>query len=551
MDYLQTYNFWKQNVKDKQLSLQLEKMSQDNKAIENAFYKDLEFGTAGLRGIIGVGTNCLNIYTIMRTTMGVAKYMQNHNMQKVAICYDSRIKSKLFARVTSNVLNSCGIKTYLSNDCAPTPFCSYMVRYYGCALGIMITASHNPKMYNGYKVYSHDGTQLLEEPSYEISNIVNSINPFEIKTRSFNYYVKNGLVEYTDDNIIAAYLKDVQKQSLNKIQPLKVVYTPLNGAGYSLVPKNLSQLGLEVIVAKEQGYPNGNFTTCPKPNPEKPEAYTIAKKYGEPIKADLLLATDPDCDRVGAAVLHNGEYVLLTGNEMGALLCDYVLSNLQKQNKLTQDHMIVKSIVTTSLASQIAQNYGVKCENVLTGFKYIGNLIYKLEQQNKGKNFILGFEESYGYLVGDYVRDKDAVLASMLICEMASVYKAQSITLIDKLNELFEKYGYYKHVNVTYEFAGADGNKKMKQLLSDLRKTPFVKVANLDVVSYLDYQQQDKYDLPKADVLEYNLSNGGSLIIRPSGTEPLIKAYITTNKTPELNELDIQNIKQFLSQYFK
>ncbi len=551
MDYMKTFELWQQNVKDASLKKQLQKMQDDQAAIENAFYKDLEFGTAGLRGTIGVGTNCLNIYTIMRTTMGVALYMQNNGLQKVAISYDSRIKSKLFAEVASRVLNSQGITTYLADDCMPTPFCSYMTRYYGCGLGIMITASHNPKIYNGYKVYSADGAQLLEEPSYEVSQYVEKVNPFEIKIKSLAYYQKQGLVKYIDQEIIDSYLAEVKKQSQNKMQELKVVYTPLNGTGYKLVPAVLKQCGLTVDVVEVQGYPNGNFTTCPKPNPEKAEALALAIKLAKQNDSDIVLATDPDCDRVGIAVKNNGQYTLFTGNEVGALLADYILGNLQKQGKLNGEQFIVKSLVSTSLADRVAETYGAKCINVLTGFKYIGNYIYKQELQGKQDNFVFGFEESYGYLAGSYVRDKDAVLASMLICEMASVYKQQGKTLVDKLNELYNKFGYYKHVVNTYEFAGASGNKKMKQMLDELRQNPIKNIDYLTVTNFTDYLTQTIFDLPKANMMIFDLDNGGSLIVRPSGTEPLIKTYITVNKNPEVNAKDILTIQNFLKNYFK
>ena len=441
MDYMETFKIWKENVKDASLKKQLQKMEGNKNAIENAFYRDLEFGTAGLRGTIGVGTNCLNIYTIMRTTMGLCEYMKVHKLEKVAISYDSRIKSKLFAEVASRVLNSQGIVTYLTDDCMPTPFCSYMTRYYGCGLGIMITASHNPKAYNGYKVYSADGAQLLEDPSFEISKYVEKINPFDIKIKCLNHYKKQGLVNYIDKEIVESYLNCVKEQSLNEMQQIRVVYTPLNGTGYKLVPEILKRCGLGVDIVDIQSFPNGNFTTCPKPNPEKAEALSLAIKLAKEKNADIVLATDPDCDRVGIAVKNDDDYVLFTGNEVGALLSDYILSNLQQRGKLTGEETIVKSLVSTSLADKIAENYGVKCKNVLTGFKYIGNFILGLENQNKQRNFLFGFEESYGYLSGSYVRDKDAVFASMLICEMASVYKKQGKNLVEKLNELYKKYG--------------------------------------------------------------------------------------------------------------
>lgn len=551
MDYMETFKIWKENVKDASLKKQLQKMEGNKNAIENAFYRDLEFGTAGLRGTIGVGTNCLNIYTIMRTTMGLCEYMKVHNLEKVAISYDSRIKSKLFAEVASRVLNSQGIVTYLTDDCMPTPFCSYMTRYYGCGLGIMITASHNPKVYNGYKVYSADGAQLLEEPSYEISKYVEKINPFDIKIKCLNHYKKQGLVNYIDKEIVESYLNCVKEQSLNDMQQIKVVYTPLNGTGYKLVPEILKRCGLGVDIVDIQSFPNGNFTTCPKPNPEKAEALSLAIKLAKEKNADIVLATDPDCDRVGIAVKNNNDYVLFTGNEVGALLSDYILSNLKQRGKLTGEETIVKSLVSTSLADKIAENYGVKCKNVLTGFKYIGNFILGLENQNKQRNFLFGFEESYGYLSGSYVRDKDAVFASMLICEMASVYKKQGKNLVEKLNELYKKYGYYKHVVNTYEFAGASGNKKMQELLASIRKNPLKNIENLQVTGFTDYLNQDKYDLPKANMLIFDLNNGGSLIIRPSGTEPLIKTYITVNRTPDVNAEDIKTIQTFLKGYLK
>ena len=550
VDYINNYNFWLKNVKDKELHLQLTKMANDENAIKNAFYKDLEFGTAGLRGLIGVGSNCLNIYTIMRTTLGLGQYMLKGNKHKVAISYDSRIKSKLFAHTASRVLNSLGINTYIVDECMPTPFCSYMVRYYKCDFGIMITASHNPKAYNGYKVYGEDGTQLLEQPSLEISKLIQVINPFNIKTHSFEYYYKQKQVKFVDNDCKEQYLKQVKKQSITKMQPLNVVYTPLNGTGYKLVPTILEQCGLNVNIVEQQGYPNGNFTTCPKPNPERADAFKLAIKLGKKVNADILLATDPDCDRVGVAVLDKGEYTLLTGNETGVLLSDYILSQKQKLGELTKNSTIIKSIVTTSMVEKLVNDYNAKCVNVLTGFKYIGNYITKLEKQHRENEFLLGFEESYGYLCGTYVRDKDAVVASMLICEMASNLKCQGATLLQRLNQLYEKYGYYKHKIFTFEFAGAEGNTKMKKILCELRSKPFEKISNYKVINFIDYQSQNQFDLPKTNMMQFDLDNSGRIIVRPSGTEPLIKVYVTLSKTPQQNQQDLEQIKKFLSEYF-
>ena len=537
MKSIDRYNEWLEKVTDRSLHKQLEKMADDPVAIENAFYKELEFGTGGMRGILGVGTNCLNIYNIRKVTEGVARAMDASGKTSVAISRDSRHMSEKFAKTAAEVFASHGIRVHIVPEESPTPFLSYAVRRLGCDMGVMVTASHNPKQYNGYKLYDDTGCQLLDEEANEIIGYVSKVDPFEVKTRTFSYYEKKGLISYIDNWVYSAFLCDVESQALNDAKPLRIVYTPLNGAGFRLVPEALHDRGFnDVSVVEEQAYPDGDFKTCPFPNPEKPEALALAIAKAEREGADLVLATDPDCDRVGIAVRHNGEFVLLTGNEVGVLLADYVLGTKYARWGLPYGATIVRTIVTTSLVDKIAAHFGVKVVPVLTGFKWIGNVINGLGAGGgNADRFVLGFEESYGYLIGTHCRDKDAVVASMMIAEMTAYYKAEGRTLIDQLNGIYEMYGKYEHKNISKKFEGASGNKKMKSLMEGLRTRPIKKIGGGNVVRCVDFLDQTEYDVPRADVMLYETDNGLTVIVRPSGTEPLIKFYITAARNEEEN----------------
>lgn len=538
------YELWLNKVSDQALKEELESIRSDEKAIENKFFKQLQFGTGGLRGEIGAGTNCLNIYTIGKATQGVADYVRSTGGKAVAISYDSRINSDVFARRAACVLAENGLHVYIVRELMPTPFLSFATRHYGADAGIMITASHNPAKYNGYKVYGSDGCQITDEAAARITAFIAPVDCFAVKAGDFQRYVADGAIEYIGEETEEAYLRAVEEQSVCSAEGLKVTYTPLNGTGYRIVPKMLARLGLrDVNIVKEQGMPDGHFPTCPYPNPEKPAAMALGLQYAEAAGSDILLATDPDADRAGIAVRTAEGYKLMTGNEVGALLTDFLLARRRENGTLPSDAVVIKTIVTTRLGEKIAHTYGASVINVLTGFKYIGEQIGKLEREGRAKSFILGFEESYGYLAGSYVRDKDAVVAAMLIVEMASYYKKQGKTLADRMQELYAQYGTYSHKLLTFEFAGASGAKKMQQLLQDLRDHRPAEIAGRKVEHFVDYLTQTQWDLPRSNVLQYDLEGGSQVIVRPSGTEPQIKIYLTAAKTPEENAAELSALE--------
>lgn len=543
MNYREKYEFWLNNVKDKKMLEELKSMNENE--IQLAFFKDIAFETAGLRGIVGAGSNCMNIYTVGRVAKAISIYMQKIGGKKIAISYDSRNMSYEFAKLSARIFASYGIKVYLANKLMPTPFLSYMVRFYKCDMGVNVTASHNPKDYNGYKVYDSTGCQLLDEPSYEIINIANGLELFNISAMSFNKAKETGLVVLTDDKVLDSYIKEVEKQSLQKIEGIKVVYTALNGTGMGTLPRVLKERGAKVVCNKVQCKPDKNFTTCPYPNPERDDVYessiAIAKENG----IDLIVASDPDADRLGVAQLVQGNFVRFTGNEIGVLLADYLFSS-----KKTKDKILVKSIVSTPLADLVAEKYGGKVVNVLTGFKYIGEFIYKLEKEGREKEFLLGFEESSGYLSGSYVRDKDATVAAMLILEYASKLKKVGKTLFERLNEIYDEFGYYQSKVYSFRFEGESGFNRMKEILGNFRKNTPKSFAGFKVNSVLDYENGVR-DLPKANVLEYILDGGAKIIVRPSGTEPNIKVYVMLNKTKQQNETDFNLIKKEFDKIMK
>lgn len=530
------YEQWVKKVTEPEVKKQLEAMKGDDKAIENAFYKYLEFGTAGLRGELGAGTNCLNVYTIRKVTQGIADCMKQSGLKTAAISYDSRINSDVFAAETAKVFAANGIKAYLTKELMPTPYLSFIVRHFKADIGVMITASHNPAKYNGYKVYGSDGCQLTDARANEMIGYIDNVDPFKVTTAAIDSYVKSGKIEYVGGDIAEYYLSEVMHRAVGNAEGLKIAYSPLNGTGYKLVPEILRRMKAETLdIVKEQGYPDGRFETCSYPNPEKPEALKLGLQLAREKEADILIATDPDADRMGIAVRHNGDYTLMTGNEVGVLLTDYVFSKKKENGTLPENPVLVKTIVSTALAAEVAREYDADVRDVLTGFKYIGDVIGKLEAKGEADRFVLGFEESYGYLSGSYVRDKDAVVASMLTASMTAHYKKQGKTLVDRITEIYEKYGYYEHKLKSYEYAGAEGNAKMKKILSDLRNNLPEKIGGMKVTDTVDYMKQTRFDLPKSNVLSFKLDNGCSLIVRPSGTEPLIKVYFTAAKTREEN----------------
>lgn len=547
MKELELYELWLKNAtEDEDLIKELESIKGDEDAIKERFYRDLEFGTAGLRGVIGAGSFRLNIYTIRRATQGLADYVNGaYSNASVAIAYDSRIKSDLFAKEAARVLAGNGIKAYIYSELMPTPMLSWAVRRLGCKAGIVCTASHNPSKYNGYKAYGEDGCQMTTVAADIVLSKINSVPMFGgAKLMDFDEGIKSGMIEYISEDVITAYLDEVQKQQVHpEVCPtsgLKVVYTPLNGTGNKPVRAILKRIGVkEVTVVPEQEMPDGNFPTCPFPNPEIKEALSLGLELCKKVKPDLLLATDPDCDRVGIAVPDkDGSYVLFTGNEVGAMLLEYICKERIKLGTMPQKPVAVKSIVSTEIASEIAAEYGVEMRNVLTGFKFIGEQIGILEAAHEENRFIFGFEESYGYLAGSYVRDKDAVVGSMLICEMAAFYRSQGISLLEAREAMYKKYGNYYHNVVSFTCEGASGMEEMARIMSGLHAKAPEEIAGLKVVKTADYLHSKETDLstgavttinlPSSDVLWYTLENGSSVIIRPSGTEPKIKAYYTT-----------------------
>lgn len=574
MDYMKEYQRWVELCKDedKDIEEDLRAISGDDAKIEDAFYRDLAFGTGGLRGVIGAGTNRMNVYTVAKASQGLANYVVKKyaaTERRIAISRDSRIKSDVFAKVAASVFAANGIDVYIYEDIMPTPCLSFATRELKCAAGVMITASHNPSKYNGYKVYGADGCQITTEAAAEILAEIESLDIFsDVKTVVFETSGtkdqaveipaaegRDGDIYLIGPKVYTDFIANVKAQSVLSAQDkvdrdVAIVYTPLNGTGLKPVTRALSESGYtNITVVKEQEAPDGNFPTCPYPNPEIKEAMALGMEYARKENADLLLATDPDCDRVGIAVKDsNGDYKLLSGNETGMLLLDYVASQRQKNGTMPKNPVMVKTIVTIDMAERIAEHYGIKTVNVLTGFKFIGEQIGRLESDGHAESYVFGFEESYGYLSGSYVRDKDAVDGAFLICEMFSFYKTKGISLLDKLDELYREYGYCLNTLHSYQFEGSAGFDKMQKIMQQFRIDSYeagLKGANVPtaapaqheavelrefggkVVTEL-YDYKDGLDgLPKSDVLKYILSDHCSLVIRPSGTEPKLKAYIS------------------------
>lgn len=546
MDTMQTYNEWlSKATEDNDLIAELNSIKGNEDEIHDRFYTSLSFGTAGLRGIIGAGTNRMNIYVVRQATQGLANYvLSKYGKGSVAISHDSRIKADLFMIEAARVLAANGIKVYITSELQPTPVLSYLVRHFKCQAGIMVTASHNPAAYNGYKAYGEDGCQMTDAAANAVYNEICKLDMFsDVKIADFDKAVKDGLIEYVDESVYDEYLEMVLEQQVNpgicKDANLKVVYTPLNGTGNKLVRKVLSKIGVnDVVIVPEQEMPDGNFTTCPYPNPEIVEALAKGLELCEKEQPDLLLATDPDADRVGIAVKdYDGSYRLISGNENGVMLTNYILSCKKASGKLPQKPVVVKTIVTTKLINKLCEKYGCELKNVLTGFKYIGEIILNLEKNHEEDRYLFGFEESYGYLSGTYVRDKDAVVASMLVCEMAAFYKKQGKSLAQVIDGLYEEFGYYLNNTYSFEFSGAAGMQKMADIMAGVRENRPKSVAGYDVVRVCDYQlsvDQDittgteaVIDLPKSNVISLNLKGDNAVIIRPSGTEPKIKLYVT------------------------
>lgn len=527
---------WLDNVDEPDLREELETLRSDEKSTIEAFHQDLEFGTAGLRGIIGAGTNRMNVYTVGRATQGFADYLvANFENPSVAIGRDSRNKGEEFVRRAAEVFAANGVKTYVYPRIEPTPAVSWAVRYLGCAGGVCVTASHNPAPYNGYKAYGPDGCQIATDAADAISEAIAKVDTFVgVKRVDFDEAVAEGAVEWISEEALDRYIDAVEACSVATSgddasrQPLKVVYTPLNGTGLECVTRILKRVGInDVTVVPEQRDPDGNFPTCAYPNPETREALERAIALAEEVHPDLVLATDPDADRMGIAVKDGDDYLLLTGNEIGVLLLDYVarLTFEGVEPEEMKRKVAVTTIVSSVMVDAVAADYGFEVRRVLTGFKYIGGVIGELEAEGEADRFLFGFEESYGYLNGTHVRDKDAVDASMLACQMAQYYREQGMNLADAMRDLYDRYGYFLNKTLSFSYPGVEGGEKMASLMEGLRVNPPASIADLNVEGMVDYAPGVS-GLPSANVIEFNLEGGNKLIVRPSGTEPKVKAYL-------------------------
>lgn len=552
MTEMELYQSWRKNaVDDPDLQSELSAIENDAEAIQDRFYRDLAFGTGGLRGVIGAGTNRMNIYTVRKATQGLANYVKEaFSEPSVAISYDSRIKSTDFAKAAAEVLAANGVKVHIYTELKPTPMLSFAVRALHCSAGIMVTASHNPAKYNGYKAYGSDGCQMTIDAADAVLAKINALDIFnDVKHMPFDEALAAGMISYIGDDVIEDYFRNVLAQGINTDlcakSGLKIVYTPLNGTGNKPVRTILNRIGIqEVTVVKEQENPDGNFTTCPYPNPEIREALQLGLQYCDQVKPDLLLATDPDADRVGIAVPDGkGGYALFSGNEVGAMLLEYICEQRIQKGTMPKHPVAVKTIVTTDIVEAICKAYGVELIEVLTGFKFIGEQIGFLEAKGEEDRYIFGFEESYGYLAGSYVRDKDAVVASMLICETAAYYRTKGISMMQARENLYQKYGVYVHAQHSFTFEGESGMIRMQNIMENLRTNRPEQIDNLKVIQFADYEKQVSIDLttgtetaitlPKSNVLSFTLEQGAKVIIRPSGTEPKIKAYYTTTAATE------------------
>jgi len=523
-------------LEDADLGPELAKIAADEEAKKDRFAVKLEFGTAGLRGVLGAGTNRMNIYVVRQATQGLANWVKTQGgSQTVAISCDTRLKSDVFSKAAAGVLAANGIRVYIYDAAMPVPALSFATRYYKCNAGIMVTASHNPAQYNGYKAYGPDGCQMTDDAAAVVYAEIQKTDVLNgAKFISFSQGVADGMISFVGDDCLKAFYDAIESRQvrpgLARTAGLKLVYSPLNGSGLVPVTKVLRDIGItDITIVPEQEYPNGYFTTCSYPNPENYAALEKGIELAKECEADLMLATDPDADRVGIAMkCPDGSYELVSGNEMGVLLLDYICAGRQEKGTMPQQAVAVKSFVSTPLADAVAKSYGVEMKNVLTGFKWIGDQIARLEAEGEEERFIFGFEESYGYLAGSYVRDKDAVVASMLICEMAAYYRSIGSSIKQRLEEIYAKFGRYLNKTDSYEFPGLSGKAKMDSIMCSLRENPLAEIAGQKIVGLTDYQKQEETGLPAANVLCYQLDSGATVVVRPSGTEPKIKLYYTT-----------------------
>ena len=535
--YNEEYQRWlAADLQDADLSPELRKIQGNDEEIKDRFAVSLQFGTAGLRGVLGAGTNRMNIYVVAQATQGLANWVKTQGgTQTVAISFDTRLKSDVFSKTAAGVLAANGIKVRIYDAAMPVPALSFATRYYNCNAGIMVTASHNPAKYNGYKAYGPDGCQMPDQAADVVYNEIQKIDVLNgAQQISFAQGVEDGLIRFVGDDCKKAFYEAIEscqvRPGLAATSGLKLVYSPLNGSGLVPVTQVLKDIGItDITIVPEQEYPNGYFTTCSYPNPEIYAALESGLKLAKECDADLMLATDPDADRVGIAMkCPDGTYELVTGNEMGALLLDYICAGRIEKGTMPKEPVAVMSLVSTPLAKAIAKHYNVELRSVLTGFKWIGDQILNLEKNHQEDRFIFGFEESYGYLAGSYVRDKDAVVASMLICEMAAYYRANGSSIKQRLEEIYSQYGRYFNKTDSFEFPGLSGMDKMAGIMAQLRKEPLTAIGAHKIAKAIDFKKSEETGLPPANVLLYELENGATVIIRPSGTEPKIKAYFTT-----------------------
>lgn len=559
--YKEKYNEWiNSDIISEEIKDELKNIK-DEKEIEDRFYKDLDFGTGGLRGVIGAGSNRMNIYTVSKATQGFANYLnESFENPSVAVAYDSRNMSKEFATAAALTLCANGVKVFLYESLRPTPVLSFAVRHLNCKGGIVVTASHNPKQYNGYKVYDEFGGQVTDEKANKIISLVNEVKDFSmIKNMSEEEALNKGLLVYIGEDVDKEYIDEVKNLTIRKelvkenAKDLKIIYTPIHGSGNIPVRRVLSELGYSnVKVVKEQEEPNGNFPTAPYPNPEMPQVFELALEMAKQESPDIIFGTDPDCDRIGVVVKEsNGEFKVLTGNQTGLLLTHYVLSALKETNSLPENGVVIKTIVTTEGARKIAEDFGIELMDVLTGFKYIGEKIREFRESGD-KKYLFGFEESYGYLAGEFVRDKDAVIASMLIAEMTLYYKEQGMSLYEALIKLYEKYGFYKETLISIELEGKEGQEKIASCIDALRNSSIESVDGVKISTKLDYKLsveesngvKSEIKLPKSNVLKYILEDGSSFVVRPSGTEPKMKIYLAVKGSSLENaESEIERFK--------
>ena len=543
-DVKKLYELWLKNTENnEEIQAELLSIKDNDEEILDRFYRNLEFGTAGLRGILGAGTNRMNTYTVCQATQGLADYLNSrYESPAVAVGYDSRIKSDVFSKQCAEVLAANGVKVYIFPRLMPTPFVSFAVMRLKCQSGVVITASHNPSKYNGYKCYDPEGYQMTEEAALETYSFIQKVDMFGgAKRMNFEKAVENGLIEYISDDIIEEFYAEVLRRPINPEviaeSDIRIIYTPLNGTGNIPVRTVLSRAGFRnVKVVAEQEMPDGNFPTCPYPNPEIKQVFECAIEMTKEEKADLLLATDPDCDRVGIAVLSGNEYVLLSGNDVGVLLTEYMLSQRKAKGILPKNASMTKSFVSTPLIDAVAEKYGCKVTDVLTGFKYVGEFVSNLAKKGEDDGFIMGFEESYGYLIGTHARDKDGVAASLMVCEMAAYYKSKGKTLVDVLGDIYAEHGVTVDRLYNFFFEGASGMVKMQEIMKETRENPPEELAGLKVIRVSDCLkgtitsvetgEETPIGLPQSNILAYSLPNGNSAIVRPSGTEPKIKVYI-------------------------